>query len=162
MGRSFIREEYQRKPLSLMFLWKGINEFLKRENYRYQYLIGPVSISNNFSALSKDLLVDFIKENHFDEQLAQMIKPRKRFKYQHKGEGKELRDIKMKDMKLLDQLISEIETSHSKVPVLLKKYLKQNAKIIAFNIDPKFNNSLDGFLVMDLKNVPKDTFEMVS
>ncbi len=161
LGRSFIVKEYQRKPYSLMLLWKGVNEFLKRENYRYEYLIGPVSISNNFSSLSKDLLVDFIKQNHFDERLAGMVKPRKRFKYLYKGEAKELRKIKFDDIKLLDNLISEIETNQSKVPVLLKKYLKQNAKIIAFNIDPKFNHSLDGFLVMELKGVPTDTFELV-
>jgi hypothetical protein len=39
--------------------------------------------------------------------------------------------------------------------------LKQNAKIIAFNIDPKFNQSLDGFLVMKIKSIPTDTLEMV-
>ncbi|MES2691124.1 MAG: lysophospholipid acyltransferase family protein, partial [Bacteroidota bacterium] len=42
LGRSFVTKEYQRKPYSLMLLWKGVNEFLKRENYRYKYLIGPV------------------------------------------------------------------------------------------------------------------------
>ena len=65
------------------------------------------------------------------------------------------------DIKVLDNWITEIETSHTSIPVLLKKYLKQNAKIIAFNIDPKFNNSLDGFLVMDLKGIPEDTFELI-
>ncbi|MFN5886316.1 MAG: hemolysin, partial [Bacteroidota bacterium] len=119
------------------------------------------SISNSFSSLSKDLLVDFIQQHHFDPELARMVKPRKRFKYQHKGEGRELRNSNIKDIKLLDQMISEIEVKHTKVPVLLKKYLKQNAKIIAFNIDPKFSNSLDGFLVMKLNDIPQDTFEMI-
>jgi putative hemolysin len=162
LGRSFIREEYQKKPFSLMLLWKGINEFIKREDNRFQYLIGPVSISNSFSSLSKDLLVDFIRQHHYDTELANMVKPRKRFKFQHKGEGKELRNSKVSDIKLLDQIISEIEVKHTKVPVLLKKYLKQNAKIIAFNIDPKFNHSLDGFLVMKLTDIPKDTFDLIN
>ncbi len=162
MGRSFIRKEYQRKPLSLLLLWKGVNEFLRKVNYQYKYLIGPVSISNSFSDLSKDLLVEYITKNHFDAELATMVKPRKRFKYQHKGEGKELRKMKIDDLNLLDGLIGDIEKNRSKVPVLLKKYLKQNAKIIAFNIDPKFNNSLDGFLVMNLDEVPRDTFDLVN
>lgn len=161
LGRSFVAKEYQRKPYSLMLLWKGVNEFLKRENYRYKYLIGPVSISNSFSSLSKDLLVDFIRKNHFDNKLAEYVKPRKRYKYQHKGEGSLLREMANDDIKVLDNLIAEIETSQSKIPVLLKKYLKQNARIIAFNIDPKFNNALDGFLVMDIEQVPEDTFELV-
>lgn len=161
LGRSFIVREYQRKPYSLMLLWKGVNDFLKRENYRYKYLIGPVSISNSFSSLSKDLLVDFISKYHYDEVLSEYVKPRKKYKYQYKGEGAILRNIYNDDIKVLDNMISEIETSQNKIPVLLKKYLKQNAKIIAFNIDPKFNNALDGFLVMDIQEVPEDTFEMV-
>ncbi|MES2780505.1 MAG: lysophospholipid acyltransferase family protein [Bacteroidota bacterium] len=161
LGRSFIVKEYQRKPTSLMLLWKGVNEFLKKEDYRYQYLIGPVSISNTFSNLSKDLLVDFITKHHYDEQLASYVSPRKRYKYKYKGEAKELRNMDIGDIKILDNLIGDIETTQQKIPVLLKKYLKQNAKIIAFNVDPKFNNSLDGFLVMDVQKVPEDTFEMV-
>lgn len=161
LGRSFVAKEYQRKPYSLMLLWKGVNEFLKKENYRYKYLIGPVSISNSFSALSKDLLVDFITKHHFDNELAKHVKPRNKYEYQYKGEGSALRHLANDDIKVLDSMISEIETSQNKIPVLLKKYLKQNAKIISFNIDPKFNNALDGFLVMNIEEVPEDTFEMV-
>ncbi len=161
LGRSFITLEYQRKPLSLVLLWKGVNAFLRSENYRYKYLIGPVSISNSFSSLSKDLLVDFITKHHFDAELAKHIVPRKRYKFKFQGEAKALRNIDTDDIKVLDGMISDIETSNMKIPVLLKKYLKQNAKIIAFNVDPKFNNSLDGFLVMNVAEVPEDTFEMV-
>lgn len=161
LGRSFVTKEYQRKPYSLMLLWKGISEFLKRENNKYKYLIGPVSISNSFSSLSKDLLVDFITTHHYDNEMAKMVKPRKKYTYQYKGEGALLRKMKNNDIKVLDNLISEIETSQNKIPVLIKKYLKQNAKIISFNIDPKFNNALDGFLVMTLDEVPDGTFEMV-
>lgn len=161
LGRSFITMEYQRKPYSLMLLWKGVLAFLKLHPNRYQYLIGPVSISNSFTSLSKDLLVDFIKKNHFDETLAEHVKPRKKYKYQHKGEGAALKDMSKNDIKALDNMIADIELAHTKIPVLIKKYLKQNAKIIAFNIDPKFNNSLDGFLVMEVGDIPEDTFEMV-
>jgi putative hemolysin len=161
MGRSFITKEYQRKPYSLMLLWKGVNEFIKR-NPKYKYLIGPVSISNTFSNLSKDILVDYIYKNHFDEELAQYVKPRKKYNYKYKGEGKKLMDTQIKDIKFIDQIISDIEPNHAKIPVLIKKYLTQNAKIIAFNVDPHFNNSLDGLLVMKLDNIPSETFDLVS
>jgi putative hemolysin len=161
LGRSFIREEYQRKPLSLVLLWKGVNVFLKSQPNRYKHLIGPVSISNSFSDLSKDLLVDFITKNHFDKELSKMVEPRKRYVFKFRGEAKELRNHTSEDVKVLDTMISEIETSGQKIPVLLKKYLKQNARIIAFNVDPKFNHSLDGFLVMNLEEIPDDTFEMM-
>jgi putative hemolysin len=161
LGRSFIVKEYQKSPHSLLLLWKGISEFIKLQEGKYEYLIGPVSISNRFSKLSKDLLVDFIRKNHFDESLSKLVTPRKRYTYQYKGEAKELKNIVHNDIKLIDGLIADIESSQLKVPVLLKKYLKQNAKIIAFNIDPKFNQSLDGFLVMKIKSIPTDTLEMV-
>jgi hypothetical protein len=45
------------------------------------------------------------------------------------------------------------------IPVLLKRYIKQNAKIIGFNIDPKFNNALDGLMILDLKDAPEETIE---
>jgi len=161
LGRSFIVKEYQKKPFGLILLWKGINEVVNRGNGKYQYLIGPVSISNKFSKLSKDLLVDYIFKNHFDKKLSEYVKPRKRYKYQHRGEENNLRKSHLKDIKLLDQIISDIEPDQSKIPVLVKKYLSQNAKIISFNVDPKFNHTLDGLLVMRLDEVPAETFDMV-
>jgi putative hemolysin len=47
LGRSFIVEEYQKKTIPLFLLWKGIMVFLLK-NAEYRYLIGPVSISNDF------------------------------------------------------------------------------------------------------------------
>jgi hypothetical protein len=56
-------------------------------------------------------------------------------------------------------LIAEVESNHIKIPVLLRQYIALNAKIICFNIDPKFSDSLDGFLVLDLENIPQDMVE---
>jgi hypothetical protein len=68
----------------------------------------------------------------------------------------------MDDIKLLDNFIGDIETNHAKIPVLIKKYLKLKGKIIAFNVDPKFNNSLDGFLILNINEIPDEAFDMVS
>jgi putative hemolysin len=162
LGRSFIVSEYQRHPYALLLLWKGINRFIEQNNQAYKYLIGPVSISNNFSALSKDLMVDYITQNHFDKQLSEFVKPRKKYSFKYKGDSTSLSEHTHQNIKILDDMIEEIELTGNKIPVLLKKYLKQNAKIIGFNIDPKFNNALDGFLVMNIEQVPEQTFEMVT
>jgi len=161
LGRSWIRKEYQQKPLPLFLLWKGILKYLI-ENPQYRYLIGPVSISNNFSKLSKSLIVDFISKNHFDHELAQYVKPRKKFKLDFSKIDKDLLLESNETLKNLDSLISEIETSHMKVPVLLRQYLALNAKIICFNIDPKFSDCLDGFLVVDLQKIPEEMLEKLS
>lgn len=158
LGRSWIRKEYQLKPLPLFLLWKGILKFLL-ENPHYRYLIGPVSISNRFSKFSKSLIVDYISNHHFDHELAQYVKPRKEFKVDFSKIDKDLLMEPNESLKDLDSLISEIETTHLKVPVLLRQYIALNAKIICFNIDPKFSDSLDGFLVVDLEKIPGEMLE---
>jgi putative hemolysin len=158
LGRSWIRKEYQTKPLPLFLLWKGILKFVI-DNPRYRYLIGPVSISNSFSQFSKSLIVDYINRNHFDHDMAQYVKPRKKFKVNLENIDTDLLLSTGDTFKGLDNLISEVETHNMKVPVLLRQYLALNAHIISFNIDPKFADCLDGFLVLDLEKVPQDILE---
>ncbi len=155
LGRSWIRKEYQQKPLPLFLLWKGILKFLI-DNPRYRYLIGPVSISNSFSKFSKSLIVDYITRNHFDHEMAEYVKPRKQFKVDFSSIDAELLLTGEDSLKNLDNLISELEVRNMKVPVLLRQYISLNAKIICFNIDPKFADCLDGFLVLDLQKVPQE------
>lgn len=158
LGRSFIRKEYQQKPLPLFLLWKGILKYLIN-NPRYRYLIGPVSISNTFSKFSKSLIVDYINRNHFDHELAQYVRPRKKFKVDFSSIDTDLLMAGEDSFKGLDNLIGEVENRSMKVPVLLRQYIALNAKIICFNIDPKFADCLDGFLVLDLQKVPQDILE---
>jgi putative hemolysin len=158
LGRSWIRKEYQQKPLPLFLLWKGILKYLI-DNPRYRYLIGPVSISNSFSNFSKSLIVDYINRNHFDHEMAQFVRPRKKFKVDLASIDTDLLMAGEDSFKGLDNLISEVETRNMKVPVMLRQYIALNAKIICFNIDPKFADCLDGFLVLDLEKVPQDILE---
>lgn len=161
LGRSWIRKEYQQKPLPLFLLWKGILKYVI-DNPQYRYLLGPVSISNSFSTLSKSLMVNFIYQNHFDKEMAEWVKPRKKFKIDFSKIDIDTLTAGHNSLKNLDSLITEIETKHVKVPVLLRQYIGLNAKIICFNIDPKFSDSLDGFLVLDLHNVPQDMIDKLS
>jgi putative hemolysin len=161
LGRSFIRKEYQQKPLPLFLLWKGIFKFLI-DNPRYRYMIGPVSISNSFSKFSKSLIVDYINRNHFDHEMAQYVKPRKKFKVDFSKIDTDMLKTGEDSFKHLDDLISEVETRSMKVPVLLRQYISLNANIICFNIDPKFADCLDGFLVLDFQKVPAEMLEKLA
>ena len=161
LGRSFIRKEYQQKPLPLFLLWKGIFKFLI-DNPRYRYLIGPVSISNSFSNFSKSLIVDYINRNHFDHEMAQYVKPRKKFKVDFSKIDADVLMAGEDSFKNLDDIISEVETRSMKVPVLLRQYIALNANIICFNIDPKFADCLDGFLVLDFQKVPAEMLEKLA
>ncbi|MCX6258021.1 MAG: lysophospholipid acyltransferase family protein [Bacteroidia bacterium] len=162
LGRSFIVKEYQKKPLSLFLLWKGILYFLLKHP-EYRYLIGPVSISNEFSTFSKSLIVEFISSNFYDHNFAGYISSRKEFIVEQETDFDKniLFEKSNNDIDKLDKIIQDIEPTY-RMPVLLKKYIKLNAKIIGFNIDPKFNNSLDGLIILDLFEVPHNVLESLS
>lgn len=162
LGRSFITQEYQRKALPLFLLWKGILFFLLK-NAEYRYLIGPVSISNDMTKFSKSLIVDFVTNCLYNPDLAKYIEPRKRFVLKpDKIVDREIFiDNSEKDINRLERLLRDIEPGY-RIPVLLKKYIELNAKIIAFNIDPKFNNCLDGLIILDIYEVPPDFIRALS
>lgn len=162
LGRSFIVKEYQKKALPLFLLWKGIFCFLLKNN-EYRYLIGPVSISNNFSKFSKSLIVSFVKSNHFNDELACYIKARKEFKIpkKHMPEINSIIDEMSDSIESIDSIVQEIEND-KRIPVLLKKYLSLNAQIIGFNVDPLFNDCLDGLILLDLMNVPPSIVQSLS
>ncbi len=161
LGRSFIAKEYQTRPLSLFLLWKGILYFLLK-NPEYRYLIGPVSISNNFSQMSASLIVDFLIKNHFNTDLADLVAPKKKFRIKFDKLNSEILINKNSTIKSLDNLISDIEINHNKVPVLLRQYIAINSKLIGFNVDPKFSNCLDGFLIVDVQEIPEEKIRMLS
>lgn len=162
LGRSFIVKEYQRNPLPLFLLWKGILYFVLK-NPQYRYLIGPVSISNNYSQISKRLIVQFIVANYYNKEVSKLVKPRNAFKAKTSNNFTDaLLDNVEKDINALDKFIGDFEEVNSRLPVLLKKYMKLNAKIIGFNVDPLFNNCLDGFIFFDIFEAPIDTIESLS
>ena len=161
LGRSFITKEYQRKPLPLFLLWKGILYFLIK-NPEYRYLIGPVSISSRFSNFSKGVIVNFMKSNYFDHEFARLVTPRHTFKVPLSKEDTDVIFEKSNDIGKLDRFLQDIESNEFRMPVLLKKYIKLNGKIISFNVDPKFNNALDGLLILDLFQVPIEAIKSLS
>lgn len=160
LGRSFIVPEYQNKRLPLFLLWRGILSVLI-QHPEYNYIIGPVSISNYYSKVSKGVIVAFIQHNYFDKELAAFIEPRKKFRVNASilQEAELLLKGTGSDLRKLDKIIDDIEPAIRSAPVLLKKYIQQNARIIGFNVDPKFNQALDGLMILDFRNVNRTTIE---
>ena len=155
LGRSFIASDYQRKPTTLFLLWKGILLFMDK-NPTYRYLIGPVSMSTSFSRFTKELVVTYAQQHLQVKQFAGLIHPRKRFKLSLRNEKKvaTLLGGIDSDIEKLDKLIQETDKG-LRLPILLKKYIGLNAKLISFNVDPLFNNCLDGFIFLDYHQIPQ-------
>jgi putative hemolysin len=161
MGRAFIIKEYQQKPMPLFLLWKGIVHTTLRFP-EHKYLIGGVSISNQFSNFSKSLMIEFMKSHYYDPYIAQYIHPKKEFKVQLKDADKEfVFDESAADLNKFDKLIEEVEPGSLRLPVLIKKYIKQNAKVVAFNVDPLFNNAIDGLMYIRIADLPESTVKPV-
>ena len=161
MGRAFIIGEYQQKPMPLFLLWKGIVHVTLRYP-EHKYLMGGVSISNQFSQFSKSLMIEFMKSHYYDPYIAQYIYPKKEFKVKLKDGDKDfVFDATKADMQKFDKIIDEIEPGALRIPVLIKKYVKQNARLVAFNVDPKFNNAVDGLMYIKVSDIPESTVKPV-
>ena len=149
LGRSFVRCEYQKNFMPLMLLWKGIGQFIA-QNPRYRYLFGPVSISSEYETVSQQLLVDFLKNNNFDQQLARHVKPRNPFRKAIKSSWKSDDFAVVNDIEQISDIVTQFEKDRKGVPVLLKQYLKLGGTLLGFNVDHDFNNALDGLIMVDL------------
>ncbi|MGJ8548217.1 GNAT family N-acyltransferase [Winogradskyella wichelsiae] len=161
MGRAFIIKEYQQKPMPLFLLWKGIVHITLRFP-EHKYLIGGVSISNQFSNFSKSLMIEFMKSHYYDPYVAQYVHPKKEFKVKLKDADKEfVFDETEADLNKFDKIIDEVEPGALRLPVLLKKYIKQNARLVAFNVDPLFNNAVDGLMYIKIADLPDSTVRPV-
>ncbi len=160
MGRAYIMKEYQLKALPLYLLWRGIVHVCLRWN-EHKYLMGGVSISNQFSDFSKALIIEFMQSHYYDRNLAQYVQPRKAYKLRLKEEDKKMFFEGLDDdLNKFDKLIDDFEPQ-LRMPVLIKKYIKQNAMVIAFNVDPSFNDAIDGLMYIKISNLPESTIEPV-
>ncbi|TVZ25961.1 putative hemolysin [Gillisia sp. Hel_I_86] len=161
MGRAFVIKEYQLRPMPLFLLWKGIVHCTLRFP-EHKYLIGGVSISNKFSNFSKSLMIEFMKSNYYDPFVAQYIRPKKEFKVKLNDADKDIVfDESEADLNKFDKIIDELEPESLRLPVLIKKYIKQNARVVAFNVDPLFNNAIDGLMYIKIADLPESTVKPV-
>jgi putative hemolysin len=142
LGRSFIRQEYQRGFAPLLLLWKGIGKFVAAHP-QYRVLFGPVSISNRYQTLSRDLMISFLERTASLPAWKDLVHPL------HPVKGND-EASPCNDVDELSELVSEIEPDRAGIPVLLRQYLRLGGKLVGFNVDPEFSNTLDGLILVDL------------
>lgn len=153
LGRSFVDDEAGRAALrALDSIWKGLGCFFAA-NPHYRYLVGPVSISNSYTAQSKQLMIYFLNKKYKSE-LSSFVKARVpvKLKTDNSNELKELANT-LQNFSELDSHVKKYD--NTVVPSLLKSYAKMNAKYLSFNFDPDFN-TIDGMIIVDLLNAPRE------
>lgn len=156
LGRSFVQEKYWGSR-SLDYLWSGIAAFLRRHP-EYRYLLGAVSISNDLSLHAKELLVGFYRRYYGAD--IPMVQCKQPFQISQKG------------LAHLDDLFNGLDTRQAfvilkkqlrylgyVVPVLYKQYTELTegggSQFLGFNIDPDFNDCIDGLVVVDIQKITR-------
>jgi putative hemolysin len=157
LGRSFVQSKYWGKR-SLDYLWVGIGAFVAK-NPQYRYLFGPVSISNALPTAAKNVLIHHYQHYFASEQV--LAKAKIPFQLDEIEKDQLLiafdGNDKDKDFTTMKHLLANFGVS---VPTLYKQYAALcedgGVSFSAFNIDPDFNDCVDGLVVVDLeKLLPK-------
>ncbi len=154
LGRSFIHPDYQRRPLALSLLWRGIGQFLVR-NPRYHSLFGSVSISRHYTDLARSLIADAMLSNYSASGFGDMVKPRAAHRIRNRVWTTQTLKA-LASIKILSKLVGRCDPGRA-LPVLLRHYLSLNGRLVCFNIHAKFNDALEGLIIVDLRMTDSKT-----
>jgi putative hemolysin len=163
LGRSFVRAEYQRKYAPLLLLWKAIANLVAMRP-QTPVLFGAVSVSNGYNRASREMIHRFFEERRKQDpitcELAKMIEPRSPFR-PARVRSWDCRAMQraLRDLDELSQPISDVESDGKGLPILLRQYAKVGGKLLSFNVDRKFANTLDGLVVVDLRQTEAGLLE---
>ncbi|MCG3130980.1 MAG: hypothetical protein FLDDKLPJ_01755 [Phycisphaerae bacterium] len=155
LGRSFVAPRYQRDYAPLMLLWKGIGRFVV-SHPKHRRLFGAVSISDEYQSMTRRLLMSFLRTHRLDPNLAREVRAKNPPKFPPFRDP-DLRRLatSVADLSDVEELVAEIESNRRGIPVLLRQYLKLNARLLGFNMDPDFGDVLDGLVLVDLAAVER-------
>ncbi|GAB2990690.1 bifunctional ornithine lipid synthase OlsF [Psychrosphaera aestuarii] len=150
LGRSFIQPKYWGKR-SLDYLWQGVGAYLKN-NRDIQYLMGPVTISNELPSDCKASLIRFYKM-HFGGPL-HWVQPKNPYILSESvGLQYEGLDVVTDFVALKAFMKSKQQT----IPTLFKQYTElcddNGTQFLGFNIDPDFADCIDGFVFIDINQM---------
>ncbi len=152
LGRSFVRPEYQKDYAPLLLLWKAIGSYVTRHPW-YRVLFGSVSITRDYGDHSRHLMAEFLSGPTCLSHLSGLVKPRRAFrkKVLRRGEKEQVHRW-LVDIETLSSSVSVLEPDRKGVPILLKQYLELGGKLMGLTVDPKFGQTLDGLIMVDLVN----------
>lgn len=155
LTRSFVHPDYQKEPLALALLWKGVCQVMA-QNSRVRSVFGSVTTPATVCDASRAILVEYLRRHHAeDESLRRLVRARRPFKAPgiahriiadaHEGEPIEtLRDV-----------IRAPDGTPRVIPPLIRHYLSLNAQFIDFHVERDFGDALYSLLRVDLTKIPR-------
>jgi putative hemolysin len=163
LGRSFVRPEYQRQYAPLLLLWKGIARFIALHP-ETPVLFGAVSISKEYSNVSREMIVRYFEQRRAEDEdsrdFAELIQPRTPFRAPliRRWDCRAICGA-LRDLDELAEPISDVEEDGKGIPILIKQYAKLGGKLIAFNLDRKFSDVVDGLVIVNLRQTEPAVLE---
>lgn len=153
VGRSFVTEHYQRDPRALDLLWQGLGALMLR-NPDCHTFIGCVSISGGYTPLVRGLLQDTLLAAYgADQEIRRQVVPAQPFRAHRTLLSPEL-IASLANVSAINHLLGHCGLE-VRVPVLIRHYLALNGRFIDFSVNRQFSNSLDGLIVVDLRQAPE-------
>ncbi|MFA6037033.1 MAG: GNAT family N-acyltransferase [Legionellales bacterium] len=151
VSRAFIIKEHQKTNMSLSTLLGALSQVLV-ERPHIRAFFGAVSISNEFQMISKKLMIDYLTKYHGQQTLAPLVSPKNPPQLDvaiPQSEWARLLNT-VKDLSLLNTVISGIEADGKNIPPLIPAYISLSGHFVAFDHDVGFN-SIDGLLVINMR-----------
>ncbi|MCX7089166.1 MAG: lysophospholipid acyltransferase family protein [Methylococcales bacterium] len=153
LGRSFVQPRYWGQH-SLDYLWYGIGAYL-RDQPEVKYLFGPVSISNAYPQVAKELIIGFYQQQFgMDSPQTSAKMPFVISDDMQQFAFDAFNSDYSTSFKILN---SELRKLGVKVPTLYKQYVElcveDGCRFMAFNIDPAFNNCIDSLIMVEIAKI---------
>ena len=161
LGRSFIIQKYQREvqPLRLLLTGLGVSTLQCPD---MEYFSGPVSISNAIPTFYKSLAVRYIERNYPMPDAGRIARAPHPFVPDFLSVDPDaLLRIPDKNVDALDRLLLALSGGRFRLPVLVRKYFSCGAKLVCFNVDPDFCDSLDGLIFLRYSDFPENTLNSI-
>lgn len=153
LSRSFIPPSYQKNPKILDLLWKSLGAVSIKHNITGMY--GSVTISADFTPLSKSIMVDSLDRFHSaSPTLRSQISNQHPFTPETKYHKLVTNAFAPHGINALNPLIEELEGEHRSMPPLIKYYTTLDAKFLSFKVEPTFNDAIYCLLYVDLAEIP--------
>jgi hypothetical protein len=160
LGRSFIVSDYQRDVLALKSLFTGL-ALTVTAHPECDYFLGPVSISNAYPTFYKSLMVYFLQNHYPFTEEAGVAAPTHPFQPDWLKVNPADLLAGCRDVEDLDRLMVRLSDGRYRIPVLVRQYFKMGARLVCFNIDKLFNDSLDGLILLKFADYPENTLRSV-
>ncbi len=149
LGRSFIQPSYWNKR-GLDYLWQGVGTYLQTHPH-VRYLLGAVSISNNYPELAKQEIVGFYQYFYQPKTAKEYAEAKRKFVV-NRAVLEGYRGLKLSDAKI--RLKQSLLKQNVTLPALYKHYAElceqSGINFFDFNVDPDFEHCIDGLIMIDL------------